>query len=419
MEDSVVKPYMIRFYLDNSRISERVIDKLENGNPGLGATEYLFYSIVLYLHQRGRNVQLLLAKEQTIHYDLNVVVVGSDIQALEYTAEKKGELLITRNCKSKAFYNAVDTYNIKVIIWAHNYQWEELDWISSTKNVGAYVCVSKAQMEEISISKAFPKMTYIYNFIAPAQFKNYSHREDKKIIVCQGALTKEKGFYELARIWPEIKKMVPGVSLYVLGTGKLYDAHVKLGTYGLADEEYEKAFMPFFLSQKGKGGIDPHVHFLGNIADPEEKEKIIRQGNVGVLNLTGNSECCPMSGAEMQALGIPLVTINRLGCRDVVSNRKSGYCVKTTREAKERIVYLLNHHYISEKMGNAAYRFSKERFNRDKILDEWETLIVNVLSGNHDFNRDISLKYKIRKSWIYSIVRWIKRKMILYDRYGR
>lgn len=405
---------MIRFYLDNSKISERVIDKLEFGNPGLGATEYLFYSIVLYLHQRGKNIQLLLAKEQKINYDINVVVVGTDIQALEYISERKGKLLITRNCKSKRFYDAVDTYSIKVIIWAHNYKWEELDWISNTKNVGAYVCVSKAQMEEISVSKAFSKMTYIYNFIAPSQFKNYSGREDKKIIVCQGALTKEKGFYELARIWPEIKNLVPGVQMYVIGTGKLYDINAKLGKYGLADEEYEEAFMPFFLSQREQKKIDPDVHFLGNITDPKQKEQIIGQANVGVLNLTGNSECCPMSGIEMQALGVPVVTTRRLGCRDVVSNGISGYCVKNINEARDRIVFLLNNYCISKKMGNEAYIFSKEKFNRDVILDEWEKLIFNVISEKPEFKQDISLKYKIRRSRIYSIIRWIKRRMLYY-----
>lgn len=393
----------IAFILDNSNIVDKEIQNIENGNPGMGATEYLFFSLCFNLTKKNFDSYMYLYKNQEIGNNIKKRIVDDSLAAIDLAIDEEIDIIVARNYQSQSFYNKLSTTKLKCIIWAHNYNYEEQTYVSDTPNVKAYVCVSKAQLEEICCFDGYQKMTYIYNYIPKNMILSKPKRSEKKSLVCQGALTETKGFHLLAEIWPTLSEKIPDLELHVVGSGNLYNNKTKLGKYGLAEEKYEKKFIKYFLDEEKK--VDPRIHFHGTISNIELKNDIIQNSTIGILNLSGKSECCPMSGVEMQALGVPLITTNKCGCRDVLINNKTGFTVCSTQEAVDKIICLIENDDLRYDFQNNAIEFVKKRFSIDSILSEWCDLFTEIYIGNNiALKHDIGLKYKI--------YRFLKRNII-------
>ena len=125
---------------------------------------------------------------------------------------------------------------------------EMCDFITRTQQVKCNVFVGKQQYDAYIDDDVIKKRVCIFNI-----FKDNCVSEccnDSKTVVFLGSITDSKGFLEICRMWKGIVKQVPDTQLLVMGSGALY-GETKLGSYGIADSNFENKFIPFITDEDG------------------------------------------------------------------------------------------------------------------------------------------------------------------------
>ena len=81
-------------------------------------------------------------------------------------------------------------------------------------------------------------------------------------------------------------------------------------------------------------------------------------------------EGLPKSLIEAAACGLPIVTTDAVGCREVVLHKINGFLVpiKSSSELAAAILCLLNDHDLRVKMGNQSRRFALEKFSSKIVI---------------------------------------------------
>ena len=395
----------IIFYLDNRNIRNVNILNIENGNPGIGGTEYIIYSIVYYLSkEKSEDFEIKLGTQ----YVKNIF---SDILCVQCNCIS--ELIYKENPDYIIFKYESDVYKeaslcakksgTKLIPWAHNFiKRSALTELANDYNVARIVCVSKEQLNMYRDHKAFMKSVYIYNGMPVDYLKKefstipaYNDRPNEVTYI--GSIVPYKGFHILAKAWQNVIREIPDAKLNVIGSGKLYDRNSKLGCYGIAEEKYENVFMEYLTDDNGN--ILPSVRFWGLLG--VEKNAVLKRTRVGVPNPSGVSETFCITALEMQAMGALVTTINYGGLKNTVFH--SGILYDNPKELTESIVTLLKR---NENQIEDFYKFMEENFSFDKIVKDWNFLFNHLSdkavpflpNGNNDFlSRLKELNRKIKR----------------------
>ena len=252
--------------------------------------------------------------------------------------------------------------------------------------------------------KIYHKTTYIYNCVpsgnAREMVRSAPYHSRRNVVVYVGSLVPFKGFHLLAQAWPQIIEEVPDAEMYVIGSGKLYDKNSQLGEWGVAEESYEKSFMPF-LTQSGK--IIPSVHFMGVMG--EDKKEILLKSKVGVPNPSGITETFCLSAVEMQMHGCRIATINYPGYLDTVRN---GKLFGRRGNLAEVVVELLK---SSDNEYDKSMDYFEEKFSYDSVISRWEELLHTGEIHYSDKLTNIFYRYK----WLKELLRIVKQYLpILY-----
>lgn len=397
----------IAFYLHNGLIKDIDCTSILEGNPGIGGTEYLFYLITYGLQVSSNSnlhVTLLTSHECILPKDANYQKVLNINGAFEYCINNNIEILVVnydiKNLKPNIF-KKVDK-RLKIIIWTHNVISQDLlTVIAKTSSIKKIVNVGREQLDLYRDHLAFKKSTYIYNSLPIKDKKFYLKnsipfsKRDKEVTYL-GCIVPIKGFHILAKAWPIILKSVPEAHLNVIGTGNVYGNINKLGKYGIAEENYEKQFMPYLTN--GNGEILPSVTFYGNLGN--EKNKILAKTKIGVPNPSGLSETFCLSAVEMELYGCKIVTKRHIGFIDTVP-KQCGTLYNNEQELANIIINELNedsHDYDS------CYQYIYDNFRIEKILADWEDLLLNI--NNLSPTTPI-----VNKDYNYKRIREINRKI--------
>lgn len=376
----------IVFYLPNASYKNLDYSRLEEGNPGLGGTEYVIMITALLLTRKlkehNSNHKLIVAAQNTNAIGLNLPLMKvdkiEDVIALEcdyiffkYEKELYFDLTtaINRRCN-----NGCDN-TPKIVVWAHNMiDRKERNIIDKDKNVHTVMCVSREQMNLYRDHSLFRKSTYIYNGIPLEHLKSqqqsipsFSSRPNE--VTSIGSIDYYKGFHLIAKVWKDVLKVYPDAVLNVIGTGSLYNREAKLGKYGIAEESYEKMFMPYITDEKGE--ILQSVKFWGLLG--LEKNDILKRTRVGIPNPMGKETFC-LVALEMQAMGALVTTMNYGGFRNTVYETGILY---------ENEAYLLQCILMQMKAEDndidGCYRWMDNNFSYEKISKEWYDF-VNALA---------------------------------------
>ena len=285
--------------------------------------------------------------------------------------------------------------NTKLIPWAHNFiKRSELTTLANNPLVTRIICVSKEQLNMYRDHKAFLKSVYIYNGMPVEYLKTQlpyipSYNKRPFEVTYIGSIVPYKGFHILAEAWKDILKVFPQAKLNVIGSGKLYDRTSKLGRYGIAEEEYEKQFMPALTDDAGN--IIPSVHFWGVLGT--EKNEILKRTRVGVPNPSGISETFCITALEMQAMGALVTTINYGGLKNTVFH--TGLLYNNPKDLATSIVTLLKKkdNHIQD-----FYEFMEENFSFEHITKDWIDFINHLSDSSIPFlpnnNSDYASKLK-------------------------
>jgi glycosyltransferase involved in cell wall biosynthesis len=127
-------------------------------------------------------------------------------------------------------------------------------------------------------------------------------------------------------------------------------------------------------------GISSNVIFTGEIAR-DDVPKYFHSCDVFALSSVYEGTCLVL--VEAAASGKPIVTTNIAGADDIVINDKTGSVVepKDFGQLAEKIIYLLEHPEVAEKMGRAGFKHITEVFDEEKmvsgLIKMWEETVKN------------------------------------------
>lgn len=348
----------------------------ENGNPGIGGSEYLFALLGRYLQKTTDAFEIYFFNfgNSKLPEGVISVIIEDNMDMLDQAAALGVDVLIHQVSKPDHWYRKLESTNIKAIPWAHIFlPYEELKTIRSCTNVKRVVFVGKEEYDTYIDDDIITKSTYIYNMI------NTSRTAKERCVVQPsvtyiGSLVPAKGFHLLAKIWPSVLARVPDAQLNVIGTGKVYDRNAVLGKYGIAQESYENEFMPYLTDENSD--ILPSVHFLGLLG--EEKEDILCQTAVGVVNPTALTETFCISAVEMQLCGVPVVSKKKWGLLDTIKDGKTGFLYTSEKEFVDRVVQLLLDKELNAQFGCQGQAFVKNTFEAGILIHQWIDLLKDV-----------------------------------------
>ncbi len=401
----------VAFYLPNALFPETDCTRVVESNPGIGGTQYLIILIATELAKRNNGIDVVIYAQckGILPQDAEIRLAATEEDAI-LDADKLGidifvdrPLLVDWSVLLPKLQSGM-----KIVLWCHNFLRDEMLRISAEQpRITRLITVSKEQMDMYRDYPAFEKSDYIMNTvpylqqdIEAAREHHYNQRPHNVVYV--GSLVDCKTFDELAAVWPRVLRKVPDAQLFVIGSGQTYDHGAKLGKYNIADEAFERKFMPYLTNDDGK--ILPSVHFMGNMG--AEKNGIMLNSKVGVPNPRGFGETFCISAVEMQLLGCTVTAMSAPGYLDTFINGR----VTAHRKASlaNSIIDLL---LADEPLVPIDQTITtiNERFSLSVVLKEWERFLKGDQKTHiHPIYPLANKNYRLK--WLKDALRKIKIK---------
>lgn len=414
----------IAFYLENRHTVQVDLRQIKRGNPGLGGSEYMIALIAQLLAQRdnGIEVTLYVQAEGLLPEGVAIEKVEDLRGCIAHCCAHKVEYLFFKHVAGFIDDGTLETSTYtRLCPWCHNFASpQQLDYYAANEKVARIICVGREQRDLYRDMRAYEKSEYLFNCISEEEIlacdvERHPFEQRRNRVVYIGAIGKQKGFHWLAEAWPKVLQEVPDAELYVIGSGKLYGANAKLGTWGIADEDYEQLFMPYLTQEvtdedtgEKHREILPSVHFMGIMG--KEKNDILLDAKVGVPNPSGFSETFGISAVEMQSMGCRIATIRCAGYLDTVVN---GVLYQKREELAGRIIDLLQGtggDYAS------TLRYILDNFSQRAVVEEWERFVLESLPHGHWLHVPGSQHMDFENKRLKDVLRQCKRRVPLLYR---
>lgn len=364
----------VAFYLDNDSLGSVELTDLLDGNPGVGGTEYQFLLVSYLLEKNSSLIEPILISKCKTSAPHKLKHEVKDLKGLcEFCRQNDIKTIVMNQlCFDEKLMDGCRDY-FNVVLWDHNgMNLKRLNIVNERNYVKRIVCCGREMLDMYRDHPATLKSTYIYN-IQPIQsmdwYKSRIDFSDNHNVVYMGSIIPTKGFHVLARSWKSVLQDVPDAQLYVIGSGKLYDKTVTLGSYGIAESHYEQEFMQYLTDNEKN--VLPSVHFLGLLG--KEKFDVLGKCKVAVPNPTGDSECLPLTTMEMQLMGCGITTIWHQAYLDTVYNKKWLY-----RRCRQLSAYIVERMKAPRDNYKELYSFISSQFGIKKNLARWEKTLLNL-----------------------------------------
>ena len=214
--------------------------------------------------------------------------------------------------------------------------------------------------KEYFSQKTQKKSSVIYNPINLGENKGKALTTKKEnVIVAVGRLIKQKNYAMLMEAFHKI-----------ICTGEDYCLEI----YGEGDErDYIEAFSK-------KNNLQGRVVLKGGKNDP-----IPLIGKAKLYVLTSKYEGMPNSLLEAMCLGIPVISTKVSGATDLIIHGVNGYLVDDgdVDGLANYMKLIINSDEIINRMGTEAAKVN-EYVKLEKIAEQWEKLIIEVLNKNEN-----------------------------------
>ncbi len=224
-----------------------------------------------------------------------------------------------------------------------------------------FIAVSN-QVRDFYIKHLPNKLNNIFLLFNPINFndfycskKNILNKNKIKLISV-GSLRKLKNHVFLVDIVHELIKRNIDVELLILGEGKEREAiQSKIDKYNLKDK----------------------IKLVGNVVKPEDYYK-----NADIYVHSSTSESFGLSILEAMASGLPCITLDAKGNRDIIKDGINGYMIykQEIDVFCDKIQTLVNNEELYIKMSNNAIEFARDfdiKIYIDKLVDYYINLLKN------------------------------------------
>ena len=124
---------------------------------------------------------------------------------------------------------------------------------------------------------------------------------------------------------------------------------------------------------------DKRIHLVPYV---DKKEDLAKYYNISdIFAFPTRLEGFGRTAAEAMSCGVPVVTTNAKGIRDVVIDKKTGYMVDTdnSEQFSDKLKSLLNDVSIRKKMGYAAIKRVEENFTWKSSINKTERFMQNLV----------------------------------------
>jgi glycosyltransferase involved in cell wall biosynthesis len=258
--------------------------------------------------------------------------------------------------------------------------------------------------------KVYLRDLFLPGWEQPARSERSAKERSGLRIVHVGALLPLKGFDDLARIWDDIRRAVPDVTLDVIGGADLYGTindHPLLPT--------TREFGEKILQHLPEADIvDGLVRFHGRLGI--EKADVIRAADVAVLNVANRHECFPAAALECLDLGTPVVGSDANGLWDSMRHLPE-LATRLPEEVPPILARLLHQPDELDVLRDRGQAVAADfRAENDAIVERWKAVATTLLERRRppsfaptprpaasarlwsDWARR-RLRYELRQSW--------------------
>lgn len=368
-------------YIELKSEKSKDLTHIEDGNPGIGGTEYCFAVLIdnlLSSYGEEFSLTLFTTAKVTFKKECNITIVKDVNEMLNLVSCNSYDILLMRTIHDYHFYQTLHSHNkIKIVFWSHNYFNAHIaKCISNAKQVIANVFVGKQMYDFYYDHDIILKSTYIYNpvidtiGITKRIYEPFS-------VVYMGNITREKGIIELLKIWDIVIRSYPQATLKIIGKGSLYSSDTKLGRLGIADEKLEEYIKPY-LYKTSRGDITRNIQFMGIMG--KEKYEVFKKCAVGIVNPSARTETFGLGIIEMATAKLPVVTRCWNGHLDTITNKKTGLMAFTIKGMARCIMKLFEDEKLNKQLGENA----KEKtltYAPAKITKKWHDLFYGIATG--------------------------------------
>jgi glycosyltransferase involved in cell wall biosynthesis len=229
----------------------------------------------------------------------------------------------------------------------------------SIADVVAPVCEANTVWErELGVPRE--KIRVIYNGIDTNRFRPMSveRKSDRPTVVFVGRIEIFKDLVSLITAIALVKRQIPDVLCLIYGEG--------------GDLDYCRAC----LSAVKTLGVQGNVRFMGKTKEPE---KAYNAGDV--VAMSSVTEAFPFAAIEAMACAKPVVATDVGGTREALEG--CGVLVRSRNSADlaKGIVRLLRDRELRLRLGEAALRTARERFELSNSANQYRRLYEELLEG--------------------------------------
>lgn len=340
-----------------------------------GGAERVISILANKIQERGHEVEIICLRMHKVFYEFNPSVKltfaedyvnGGIIKKIfwlrKYVSQQKPSVVI-------AFMIAVYATtllsmignNIPVIVS------ERIDPRRTTKLKNVLRCVVMPLIQHMvvqteDIKSFFPsfiqkKTSIIYNPVMEVVFKQTTNVLKEKRLINIGRLYEQKNQRMLIEAFSIVKKEFPEYELVIFGEGPL------------------KEDLQNYINEKG---LNDSVTLMGKTTTITDE---LQASEIFCLS----SDYEGMSNAMIEAvcLGIPVVTTDISGAKDIITNGENGYVVNVNDalEFANAISKILSNEDMKKQMGKNNLA-KAEIFRTDTIVDSWIEIINKMVKYN-------------------------------------
>ncbi|WP_076791598.1 glycosyltransferase family 4 protein [Chlorobium sp. KB01] len=239
---------------------------------------------------------------------------------------------------------------------------KQINKLLYSRLIDRIIAVSDKIKRELVSDFSIPanKITVIYDGIELSRFDSNATASQKErvsqyVVAIISRLDENKGVECFMAAIPEIVKKIGSISFLIVGTGCI-----------------EKKLQAFTTQRD----LEEKVLFTGFRTDIPE----ILAG-VDMTVMPSPEEGMSMSALESMAAGRPVVATSGSGLVDVIVNNQSGIIVKpgSSQALAEGVTRVLQSDY--RKMGKAARMIVEEKFDLQKVVDQYELLAAGLIES--------------------------------------
>ena len=315
----------------------------------------------------------------------NICFVESLDRAIEFNENNGSNFFIINHSKFDTnYFEQYRTKNIRVrlILWAHNSP--NIEWCNEAVKSSFFyklIFVSNEQRFSFAYHPIFKKSVAIYNFLDEKSIPNslFNNKIDFNKIIFVGALVPEKGFHHIAESWKKVHINCPELRLDVCGSPKVYRSNYKLGTEGIAAEQYELEILSH-LGGSRDSALKLGVNFLGSVGKEDIYKKISESNFVLVNpNTNGSIETFCVSAIEGMILKRPIIGGCAGGLLDVVGDNEAGILIRNPKKIHSAIINLYKNNDLRNLLSFKSRIRFEENFEKKIVLKSW----IRLLNDNY------------------------------------